>query len=945
MQKKNVLSLQGWEEGSCLGAGGLTYLDQVYDQYLKDPESVLPEWQRYFSQLPDVGNYRGKDVSLLDMDNKFLSLSRQSSLGVGVPAVDASQESVDRLIYCFRRYGHHEADLDPLRLKKELPDPRLQSSYHGLSEADLSREFLTRGVLPEERATLDRIQSHLRSLYCGTVAFEFMAVEDQERRHWLRDYIEKRFSPRLNDRTRQERVLKNLVAAEGLEHYLNVKYPGQKRFSIEGLDTLVPLLNELIVNATTMGIQEVVLSMAHRGRLNICLNVVGKLPKLLFEEYEGKHDRDMTTGDVKYHLGYSADIKNVAGAIHVSLLFNPSHLDYICPVQLGSVRGRQDRYAASDQDRHQYVLGVMIHGDAAFSTEGVNAEVFQMSQVRAYATGGTIHIVANNQIGYTTSNLADARSSRYCTDMAKIIEAPVIHVNADDVEAVIAAMDFAFAYRQQFQSDVVLDLIGYRRLGHQEVDEPRATQPMMYQIIRHHPTALAGYAKQLEVAGIVSQETINEWAEDYRAYLDRGESMIERLEDGVEHRQAATWTAYLNRSWEEVVDTTIGIDQVKFLGARITSYPEYFQLLPQVQAIMQARVKMVSSEQDMDWGFAETMAYASLVEAGHPVRFSGEDSRRGTFFHRHATLFDQKTGEEYTPLHHISPDQAPMDIYDSLLAELGPLGFEYGYSTARPTSLVIWEAQFGDFANSAQVIIDQFISSAWQKWKRLSGLVLLLPHGYEGMGPEHSSARLERYMQLCAQDNMQVCAPTTPAQIFHLLRRQILRPFRTPLIVMTPKSLLRHKMAVSPLSDLSLGQFHPLIPEIDVDVQPKQVKRIVLCSGKVYYDLLERRREKKQIDVAIIRIEQLYPFPYDAVRAVFASYPKMQSVLWCQEEPRNQGAWYITRHRIVRCMSNGCDILLSSRPAMAAPAAGYPALNKQQQDLLVDQALDLNFKE
>jgi 2-oxoglutarate dehydrogenase E1 component len=942
MEKKSAKAL---EDSSYLGAGGLAYLDQIYDQYLQDPASVPEKWRQYFDEM--VGSASSAEVSPLAMEDKFLRMAKTRQPGEASAGGDVSQEAVDRLINCFRRYGHHESQLDPLKLANAAPDPRLTPAYHGLTASDMSRDFLTRGVLVQERASLSAIVSRLRQLYCGTVGFEFMYIEDQEKQDWLRDYVESKFSHEIADVDRKKRVLKSLTAAEGLEHYLDVKYPGQKRFSIEGLDTMVPMLNELTVSATAAGIQEVVFSMAHRGRLNVCVNVVGKPPKLLFEEYEGKHDKDMTTGDVKYHLGYSADIKNAAGVVHTSLLFNPSHLDYICPVQLGSVRGRQDRYAKNGH-KSQYALGIMIHGDAAFSTQGINAEVFQLSRLRAYKTGGTVHVVSNNQIGYTTANPADARSSRYCTDMAKTIEIPVIHVNADDAEAVVTAMDLAFAYRQRFEDDVVVDLVGYRRLGHQEVDEPRATQPVMYQVIRQHPTQRTIYAEQLVKAGVVSEADVNAWKEDYRDRMDRGVGVIEQIEseNTIQRTHADIWTSYLGKTWRDAADTTISPEKVKWLGERITDYPSRLKLLRQVNAIMVARKKMADGEVAMDWGFAETMAYASLVDAGVPVRFSGEDSRRGTFFHRHATLFDQDSGEEYTPLDHISPEQAPMELYDSMLAELGPLGFEYGYSTARPTSLVIWEAQFGDFANSAQVMVDQFISSAWHKWKRLSGLVMLLPHGYEGMGPEHSSARLERYMQLCAQDNMQVCVPTTPAQIFHLLRRQVIRPFRMPLVVMTPKSLLRHKLAVSPLSDLSEGHFHPLIPEVEPElIQPENVKRVVLCSGKVYYDLLEKRREKGQNDVALIRIEQLYPFPYEEVKAVFAQYNHATSILWCQEEPRNQGAWYITRHRIVRCMNNGKALLLSSRPAMAAPAAGYPALNKQQQELLVQQALDLDFNE
>ncbi len=935
MQKKTLREV---EQSSYLTAGNSAYLEVVYDQYLKDPMSVSADWREYFDSLPNVGDFTGKDTSELDMEQRFLELAHAP---VSAGTANCKQESVDALIDAFRCYGHHESHLDPLNQVQESSEPRLQLSYHDLSDGDLTTSFQTRGLLPQAEASLSDIYQRLKALYCGTVGFEYSYISTQEEHDWLRETIESKFKHTIEDKARKLRVLDSLTSAEGLENFLDVKYPGQKRFSIEGLDTLIPMLNDLTANAAKENINELIMSMAHRGRLNVCVNACGKPPKMLFEEYEGKHDYGMTTGDVKYHLGYSADIKTVDGVIHTSLLFNPSHLDYICPVQLGSVRGRQDRYT-DDSERRHYALGVMMHGDAAFSTQGVNAEVFAMSQVRAYSTGGTLHIVTNNQIGYTTSNLKDARSSRYCTDMAKIVEAPVFHVNADDAEAAVQVLDLAFQYRQKFGKDAVVDLVGYRRYGHQEVDEPRATQPVMYQIIRAHKTTRAIYADQLVQQGVITEAEAKAKAEKYRDRLDKGLGVIETVHEGLEDKHKANWTPFLNSDWQMAVDTTISKKEVKKLAERITTYPEHFKLLRQVDKLMKARSEMADDKQGMDWGFAETMAYASLVDEGIPVRFSGEDSRRGTFFHRHATLFDQEKGEEYTPLHNISDKQAPFDIYDSTLCELGPMGFEYGYSTARPSTLVLWEAQFGDFANSAQVMVDQFISSAWHKWKRLSGLVLLLPHGYEGMGPEHSSARLERYMQLCAQNNMQVCMPTTPAQIFHLLRRQVLRPYRKPLIVMTPKSLLRHHLATSPLTDLSNGQFHLIIPELDAaEIKPEGVKRIVLCSGKVYYDLLQKRRENKQTNVAIIRIEQLYPFPYDDVKEIFAQYPNAKSIMWCQEEPRNQGAWYITRHRIVRCMDEHHELDFSTRPAMAAPAAGYPALNKQQQEELVDYALDI----
>jgi 2-oxoglutarate dehydrogenase E1 component len=938
MSKKTA---KEFEQNSYLNAGSSAYLDELYDAYLEDPMSVEPAWRDYFKALPNVADLAMPDQSTEAVRERFVQMADAPACASStLSGADAKQESVDRLIHAYRHVGHHQADLDPLGLAKKGDEPRLKLDYYGLTNADLNTQFATRHVLKTPTATLKELVAHLDNVYCQTVGIEFTHVTHHEEHLWLERYFENTLTQDVISTDRKITILKDLLASNGLEHHLGVKYPGVKRFSIEGVDALIPAMNAITLHARQNDMKEVVLCMAHRGRLATLLNCVGKPSGELFAEFSGKHEYGMTTGDVKYHLGYSADIKTQAGAIHVSMLFNPSHLDYIDPVLLGSVRGRQDRYADT-QEKSQYAIGVMIHGDASFSSQGVIAETLTMSQPPAYSVGGVIHIITNNQIGYTTSNPTDARSSRYCTGIAKSIEAPIVHVNGDDAEAVIRCVDFAFAYRQAFKKDVVLDIVGYRRHGHNEADEPRVTQPIEYGIIKSHPNPSAIYAKQLVDAGIINDAQVKQWTTDYRDKLDAGERTLEITPEGIENKHATNWTPYVKAEWDESIDTKISKDKLDHLNERLHDLPEGFTLLKQVSALMESRNKMADGEELMDWGFAETMAYASLVDEGYPVRFSGEDSRRGTFFHRHAALFDQKTGDAHMPLCHISDKQAQFSLYDSILAEVGPLGFEYGYSTARPATLVLWEAQFGDFANSAQVIVDQFISSAWNKWRRMSGLVLLLPHGYESMGPEHSSARLERYLQLCAQENMQVCVPTTPSQIFHLLRRQVIRPYRRPLIVMTPKSLLRHKMATSPVKALTEGRFRAVIKEIDKDdIKPEKVKRIILCSGKVYYDLLQTRRDMKQTDVAIIRVEQLYPFPYDDVKAVFSQYSNADSICWCQEEPRNQGAWYITRHRLVRCMDDDSQLFLSSRPAMAAPAVGYPALNKQQQIDLVSVALD-----
>lgn len=932
MQKKTY---EAFQQSSYIAGNSSAYLDELYDQFLQDPNSVSEDWRSYFNSLPNVGNHTGQDQPVEMVNDRFVALAKAP---VVAEATSGKQDAVDRLIGAFRLVGHHQATLDPLGLVKPDVEPRCQLSHYGLSDADLNDIFATRGVLAQPQASLKDIFAHLQKTYCASVGFEFEHVSNLDENKWLQQYIEQQFNAEPLSLERKKQLLGDLVASNGLEHYLGVKYPGVKRFSIEGVDALIPSLNALVQHAGKDSIKEVVLCMAHRGRLNVLVNTLAKPSGLLFDEFSGKHEMGLTTGDVKYHMGYSSDVKTTHNPVHVSMLFNPSHLDYIDPVLLGSVRGRQDRYH-NGGTKPNYALGVMIHGDSAFSCQGVVAETLAMSHPPAYTIGGCIHIVTNNQIGYTTSSPADTRSSRYCTGVAKGIEAPIVHVNGDDAEAVIRCIDLAYAYRQTFNKDIVIDLVGYRRHGHQEVDEPRATQPVEYQVIRSHTVPADIYAKQLIAEASITEADYKTMQDSYRAKLDKGERTVEVVKEGIEDKHAALWKPFLDTSWQDAADTAISADEIKFLSQRLQDYPKHFKLLRQVDKLMQERAAMARGDQPMDWGFAETMAYASLVANDTPVRFSGEDSRRGTFFHRHATLFDQETGEQYTPLLHIKEDQAHFELYDSILAELGPLGFEYGYSTARPLTLVIWEAQFGDFANSAQVIMDQFISSARQKWSRLSGLTLLLPHGYEGMGPEHSSARLERYLQLCAQENIQVCVPTTPSQIFHLLRRQVLRPFRRPLIIMSPKSLLRHKMATSPLSDLSDGQFHNVIPEIEA-LDAQSVKRVVMCSGKVYYDLLKRRQEKQQTDVALIRIEQLYPFPYDALAAAIACYKNAKEFFWVQEEPRNQGAWFITQDRLRKCIGYDKPLYLSSRPAMAAPAAGYPALNNQQQVDLVELALD-----
>jgi 2-oxoglutarate dehydrogenase E1 component len=732
-------------------------------------------------------------------------------------------------------------------------------------------------------------------------------------------------------------ILWQLTMAEGLERYLATKYPAQKRFSLEGGDSLIPLLDDLIQSCGSHAVEDTVIGMAHRGRLNVLVNVLGKAPADLFTEFEGQYDLKKLkgSGDVKYHKGYSSDLRTAGGNVHVALAFNPSHLEIVDAVVEGSVRARQERRGDARGDK---VMAVLLHGDAAFAAQGVVMETLQMSQARGFYTGGTVHIVINNQVGFTISDPRDARSTLYCSDVAKMIEAPILHVNGDDPEAVVFAARLALDYRMKFHKDVVIDLVCYRRLGHNEADEPAATQPVMYRMIRSRPATRQLYAERLAADGIVSPADAQAMAEDYRRGLDEGKPQVRQSLGLIGNKHTVDWSKYLDVDWTEPVRTGVKLDLLRELATRATTYPEGFELHRQVARIVEDRRRMAAGQLSVDWGFAETLAYASLLDQGIEIRLTGQDTGRGTFFHRHAVGHDQKTGAAYIPLKHVKSGQPRFRVTDSLLSEEAVMGFEYGYSTADPNCLVIWEAQFGDFANGAQVVIDQFISSGEAKWGRISGLTLFLPHGYEGQGPEHSSARLERFLQLCAENNMQVCVPSTPAQMFHMLRRQMLRSFRKPLIVMTPKSLLRHKLSVSAITDLAQGRFMNVIDEID-DLQAGQVRRVVFCSGRVYFDLLEARRADEARDVALVRIEQLYPFPTEEYAAILRHYPNAVEVVWCQEEPQNQGAWYQIRHRLHEPLSGRQELLYSGRAPSAAPATGIPQLHTAQQHGLVAAAL------
>jgi 2-oxoglutarate dehydrogenase E1 component len=927
--------LQEWQASSYLSGNNADYVEALFETYLQDPQQVNPAWRQYF-QVLTAGQ---SDVSHAAIRAKFLQLAKQQYLSAteSDSTLEKTQAQVAQLVHAYRSYGHRQAQTDPLKLMPRLAVPALELNYHGLAEVDLKQTFNTAGFNGTQEASLEQIIQELKTTYCSSIGFEFMHITNSERSLWLQQRIENNRGKGTLSPQARKRILEKLIAAEGLERYLGSKYVGQKRFSLEGGESLIPALDYLIQLAATSTIKEIVLGMAHRGRLNVLVNILGKSPKDLFEEFEGKNHVRERSGDVKYHMGFSSDLQVEDGNMHLALAFNPSHLEIVDPVVEGSVRARQERRQDKAQ---QQVLPVLIHGDAAFTGQGVVMETFNLSQTRGYSTGGTVHIVVNNQIGFTTSNPFDARSTVYCTDVAKMIEAPIFHVNGDDPEAVLFAIRLAFEYRQTFKHDAVIDLVCYRRHGHNEADEPAATQPVMYQAIKKQTPIAKSYTDYLIKTGICTAEEASDIAKSYRNKLDTGQTVVAISTDNAKDKFITDWTPYLNKVWDEPVTTCLEKKTLLKLASQLENLPDGMQLQPQVAKTIEERRKMTKGELPLNWGYAELLAYASLVSEGYPIRLSGQDSGRGTFAHRHAVLHDYLSGQVYIPLQHVSNQQAHFNVIDSVLSEEAVLAFEYGYATAEPNALVIWEAQFGDFFNGAQVVIDQFISSGEQKWGRLCGLVLLLPHGYEGAGPEHSSARPERFLQLCAEQNMQVCIPTTPAQCFHMLRRQMLRPYRKPLIVMTPKSLLRHRLAVSSLDDLATGSFQTVIPEIDT-LKNSGIKRIVLCTGKVYYDLLEERRARKQEDIAIIRIEQLYPFPKQALMTVLKAYHKAKSVVWCQEEPQNQGAWFAIQHELLACLNQQQNLTYAGRAASAAPAVGYASLHQEQQAALVKQALTL----
>ena len=929
---------------SFLYSGNAGFIEDLYERFLQNPHELDKAWQDFFSHLQTENRTAPGDTAHSQVRQAFSEAARIRSTGAATsPPADIlnhqKQVSVLQLINAYRFRGHHQADLDPLHQYPRPEVPELDPAFHNLTASDMDTIFNTGSLFAPRELPLREILDVVHATYCGTIGAEYMHINETEQKRWIQQRLEECRSNPGFSADKKKLILERLVSANALEEYLHTKYVGQKRFSLEGGESLIPLLHEL-VNSTEAGIKEVVIGMAHRGRLNVLVNIMGKLPHELFGEFEGKGNDMLAMGDVKYHMGYSSDVVTEYGPVHLTLSFNPSHLEIIDPVVEGSVRARQDR--RNDKSREQ-VLPILIHGDAAFAGQGVVMETFNLSQTRGYTTGGTIHIIVNNQIGFTTSDPLDSRSTLYCTDISKMVQAPIFHVNGDDPEAVVFITKLALDFRMEFKKDVVIDMICYRKHGHSEADEPAATQPIMYQLIRKHQDVNDIYAEKLAAENVIKQPDIEEITRDYIDHLDTNRPVVRLEQADIDTRYLINFTPFKGTPWNTVAATNISHEQVENLTRRLTDIPQHFQLHTSVRKIMDNRIRMGTGDLPMDWGYAENMAYAALIDEGAPIRISGQDSGRGTFFHRHAVIHNQADGETYLPLQHIRDNQPSFLVINSPLSEEAVLAFEYGYSSSEPNALVIWEAQFGDFANGAQVVFDQFISSCEAKWGRYCGLAMFLPHGYDGQGPEHSSARLERFLQLCARENIQVCYPSTPAQMFHMLRRQIIRPYRKPLIVMSPKSLLRHKLSTSPVSELVNGRFQTVIDEID-EINKSEVTRLLACSGKVYYDLLEGRRKNKLGNIAIIRLEQLFPFPQDDMKEIINRYPNAREIMWVQEEPKNQGSWYYMQSRgtMIGCLTDHHVFGYAGRFYSASPAVGYMSLHIEQQKQLVSDALQLD---
>ncbi len=939
--------MQQYNANSYLFGGNAPYVEELYEAYLDNPTSVPENWRAYFDQMqhvPAVDGSNRPDVVHSSVVASFAERAKQGPIRTVVASADSElgrkRVAVTQITAAYRYLGSRWANLDPLQRQERPPLPELDPAFYGFTEADLDTVFnISNTYFGQETAPLRDILNMLRDTYTRSIGAEFMYISDPTEKRWLQERLESIRSTPTFSAEKKKHILERLTAAEGLERYLHTKYVGAKRFSLEGGESFIASIDEVIQRAGEKGVQEIVIGMAHRGRLNVLVNTLGKSPADLFEEFEGKHADDLPAGDVKYHQGFSSDISTPGGPVHLSLAFNPSHLEIVNPVVEGSVKARMQRRG---DRKGKEVLPILVHGDAAFAGQGVVMETLNLAQTRGYGTGGTVHIVINNQIGFTTSDPRDARSTLYCSDVVKMIEAPVLHVNADDPEAVVLASQIALDYRAEFGKDVVVDIICYRKLGHNEQDTPALTQPLMYKKIAKHPGTRKLYAEKLAAQGTIEADGGDKLVAAYRDAMDAGKHTVDPVLTNFKGKYAVDWAPFLNKKWTDAADTAVPVTELKRLAERITKVPEGFKPHSLVDKVLADRAAMGRGEMNLDWGMGEHLAFASLLASGYAIRLSGQDAGRGTFVHRHAVLHDQNRERWdqgiYLPLANVSDNQADFTVIDSVLSEEAVLGFEYGFSTAEPNTLTIWEAQFGDFVNGAQVVIDQFIASGEVKWGRASGLVMMLPHGYEGQGPEHSSARIERFLQLCADNNMQVVQPTTAAQIFHLLRRQMVRQFRKPLVIFTPKSLLRNKDAGSALGDLAKGGFQTVIGECDDKIDAGKVKRVIVCSGKVYYDLVNARKARNSADTAIIRIEQMYPFPHKSFAAELKKFPNATEVVWAQDEPQNQGPWFQIQHNIFEGMEDGQRLAYAGRAASASPAVGYADKHIAQQKELLETA-------
>lgn len=937
-------SLQDWVSSSYLSKSNQSYIEKIYGDFLQDPHTVSDDWKEVFTKLlpskkfyiqNNISSQRKKNSESHNISDSITTLYHTSTI----------YTKILQLINAFRMYGHEYAILDPLNLwEKKFNNNLLELEYYKFNSKDFQKTFdIKLFGFNKHAITLIEIHEMLKEIYCKSIGIEYMHILDVNIIHWIQQYFESIDNKsRILTVNETKQFLKEIVAAEGLERYLSTMFPGAKRFSLEGSDVLIPMLKEIIRYSTYHhNIQEIFLGMAHRGRLNVLINILGKNPQDLFNEFSGTKKISFGSGDVKYHQGFHSEITINGNIVRISLLYNPSHLEIVGPVVMGTARARIDQIQKNLNNYNFEVLPIKIHGDAAISAQGVVQETFNMSKTRAYDVGGTIHIIVNNQIGFTTSNICDIRSTQYCTDIAKMIQSPIFHVNADDVESVIYVSRAALNFRKKFRRDVIIDLICYRRHGHNEADEPSVTQPLMYQKIRTHPTLLNIYSDHLNKKGVISTTTNVEMTRSYREQLEQENCVLKKWQPI--HIKSSFCLHNTDHDNNVLNIKNLTIQYLKKLAYHINEIPSDIVMHARVQKIYQERLEMALGNRLFDWGGAETLAYAVLLHQGMSIRLSGEDAVRGTFFHRHAIIYNQKNGEQYIPLTKAIKKQGSFFIWDSVLSEEATLAFEYGYSCAAKNMLVIWEAQFGDFSNGAQIVIDQFISSSEQKWNQLCGLIMLLPHGYEGQGPEHSSARIERYLQLCAEHNMQICIPSTPTQIYHVLLKQAMccNMKKKPLIIISPKSLLRNPMATASFEELAHGSFKKTFDEVHHDrIISNKIHHIIICTGKIYYDLLYQRNKYQKYTIPIIRIEQLYPFPYKEIEKILNTYVNTQKIIWCQEEPENQGAWYYIRNCFYN-IKTSIEINYVGRTASAAPAVGYFDIHQKQQKKIINEALNL----